>query len=71
MDFENNTQIEKENRVRDIVGLRIKILCLYAREVIHQNILLLVVLLSLARLHSEYGSDNGQMFCDGHVNLSP
>jgi hypothetical protein len=45
-------------------------MCLYDREVIYQNILL-VVLLSLAQLHSEKGSDNGYTFYDGHVNLSP
>jgi len=69
--FLNYTQTENEKRIRDEVGLRISILCLYAREVIYQNILLLVVLLSLARLHSEKRSDTGHMFCDGHVHLSP
>jgi hypothetical protein len=67
--FLNYTQIENKNGIRDVVGLRINILCLYDREVFYQKILILVVLFSLARLHSEKGSDTGHMFCDGHVNL--
>jgi len=57
--FLNYTQIDNENRIRDVVGLRINILSLFDREVVYQNILLLVVLLSLAKLYSEKGSDNG------------